>query len=244
MKEEDFIAPNDRLHDDYVTSRPMKEWHNIDSYVTKLLENNPGLFEYDCFAVCCRSLSLLSKQVSDWPNSVSKYASTLLSKWKGPEKQHWLELAKKAIQLTEEIDELAPRKHQRGQEPQTPKNKEGEPLNGMALRKTKKICYTEFSSPGSSDLEDVESTPCLTTHSVTLLSPILLAFCKAFPDVKYMWVEKDVRSIKEANVMFMGNIGERKADLLILRLSDARELLNVEVSGPPYRSTKKHTVGD
>ena len=59
-----------------------------------------------------------------------------------------------------------------------------------------------------------------------------------------MWVEKDVRSIKEANVMFMGNIGERKADLLILRLSDARELLNVEVSGPPYRSTKKHTVGD
>lgn len=59
-----------------------------------------------------------------------------------------------------------------------------------------------------------------------------------------MWVEKDVRSIKEANIMFMGNIGERKADLLILRLSDARELLNVEVSGPPYRSTKKHTVGD
>src|SRR6185312_12550221 len=90
MKEEDFIAPNDRLHDDYVTSRPMKEWHNIDSYVTKLLENNPGLSEYDCFAVCCRSLSSLSKQVSDWPNSVSKYASTLLSKWKGPEKQHWL----------------------------------------------------------------------------------------------------------------------------------------------------------
>jgi len=33
--------------------------------------------------------------------------------------------------------------------------------------KTKKICYTEFSSPGSSDLEDVESTPCLTTRSVT-----------------------------------------------------------------------------
>ena len=31
---------------------------------------------------------------------------------------------------------------------------------------------------------------------------------------------------------------------LILRLSDARELLNVEVSEPPYRSTKKHTVDD
>jgi len=81
-------------------------------------------------------------------------------------------------------------------------------------------------------------------YIIEVLSPILLTFRKAFPDVKYMWVEKDVRSIKEANIMFMGNIGERKADLLILRLSDARELLNVEVSGPPYRSTKKHTVGD
>ncbi|GBC05056.1 hypothetical protein RclHR1_00600019 [Rhizophagus clarus] len=28
------------------------------------------------------------------------------------------------------------------------------------------------------------------------------------------------------------------------RRADARELLNLEVSGPPYRSTKKHTVGD
>ena len=156
MKEKDFIAPKDRFHDDYVTSRPMNEWHNIDSYITKLLENNPGFSENDCFAVCCRSLSSLSNQDSDWPNSVSKYASILLSKWKGPEKQHWLELAKKAIQrkrddekissnnaeiqqkkiiqhqrttvsainlVTEEIDELAPRKRQRGQEPRTPENK-------------------------------------------------------------------------------------------------------------------------
>ena len=59
-----------------------------------------------------------------------------------------------------------------------------------------------------------------------------------------MWVEKDVRLIKEANIMFMSNIRKQKTNLLILRLSDARELLNVEVSGPPYRSTKKHTVGD
>ncbi|RGB32388.1 hypothetical protein C1646_743887 [Rhizophagus diaphanus] len=58
------------------------------------------------------------------------------------------------------------------------------------------------------------------SYIIEVLSPILLAFRKAFPDVKYMWVEKDVR------------------------LSDARELLNVEVSGPPYRSMKKHTVGD
>ncbi|CAB4382634.1 unnamed protein product [Rhizophagus irregularis] len=82
------------------------------------------------------------------------------------------------------------------------------------------------------------------SYIIEVLSPILLAFRKAFPDVKYMWVEKDVRSIKEANTMFKSNLGERKTDLLILRLSDARELLNVEVSGPPYKSTKKHTVGD
>ncbi|CAG8477975.1 14318_t:CDS:10 [Funneliformis mosseae] len=65
-----------------------------------------------------------------------------------------------------------------------------------------------------------------------------------FSDVKYMWIEKNVRSIKEANIMFTSNFGKRKTDLLILRLSDAREFLNVEVSGPPYRSMKKHTVGD
>ncbi|CAG8579517.1 13471_t:CDS:2 [Funneliformis mosseae] len=82
------------------------------------------------------------------------------------------------------------------------------------------------------------------SYIVECLSPILRAFRNAFPDVKYMWLEKDVRSIKEANIMFTSNFGERKTDLLILRLSDARELLNVEVSGPPYRLTKKHTVGD
>src|SRR6266480_3651594 len=106
MNEKDFVAPKNHLHDVYVTSRPMKEWHNIDSYVCKLLENNPGLSEDDCFAVCCRSLVSLSKQVSDWPNSVSKYASTLLSKWKGPEKQHWLELAKKAIQRRRDDEKI------------------------------------------------------------------------------------------------------------------------------------------
>ncbi|RIB18564.1 hypothetical protein C2G38_2142062 [Gigaspora rosea] len=82
------------------------------------------------------------------------------------------------------------------------------------------------------------------SYIIECLSPILRAFRNAFPDIKYMWIEKDVRSIKDANDMFMSNIGERKTDLLILRLSYARELLNVEVSGPPYRSTKKHTVGD
>ncbi|PKY20731.1 hypothetical protein RhiirB3_524509 [Rhizophagus irregularis] len=69
------------------------------------------------------------------------------------------------------------------------------------------------------------------SYIVECLSPILRAFHNAFPDVKYMWLEKDVRSIKEANIMFTSSFGQRKTDLLILRLSDARELLNVEVSG-------------
>ncbi len=106
MDEKDFVAPKSHLHDVYITSSPMKEWHNIDSYVCKLLENNPGLTENDCFAICCRSLSSLSTQVLNWPNSVSKYASTLLSKWKGSEKQHWLDLAKKAIQRKRDDEKI------------------------------------------------------------------------------------------------------------------------------------------
>ncbi|GES80129.1 hypothetical protein GLOIN_2v1787785 [Rhizophagus clarus] len=47
------------------------------------------------------------------------------------------------------------------------------------------------------------------------LSPILRAFRDAFPDVKYEWIERDVKSIKE-----------------------------IEVSGPPYKSTERHTVDD
>ncbi|CAG8538327.1 hypothetical protein C2G38_2200012 [Gigaspora rosea] len=46
----------------------------------------------------------------------------------------------------------------------------------------------------------------------------LQAFRNVFPDIKYMWLEKDVRSIKEANLMFTSNFGERKTDLLILSL--------------------------
>src|SRR4051812_17121539 len=106
MNEKNFMAPKCRSHDVYVTSRPMKEWHDIDSYVCKLLEDNPGYSENDCFAVCCRSLSSLSKKVTDWPDSVSKYASKLLSKWRGPEKQHWLELAKKAIQRKRDDEKI------------------------------------------------------------------------------------------------------------------------------------------
>ncbi|CAI2178662.1 12915_t:CDS:2 [Funneliformis geosporum] len=80
------------------------------------------------------------------------------------------------------------------------------------------------------------------SYIVECLSPILRAFRNAFPEVKYEWIEKDVESIKEVNKIFMSNINHRKTDLLVLRLSDASELLKIEVSGPPYKSTKRHTV--
>ncbi|CAG8543003.1 33270_t:CDS:2 [Gigaspora margarita] len=53
----------------------------------------------------------------------------------------------------------------------------------------------------------------------------------SYPDIKYEWIEKDVRSIKGANM-----------DLLILRLSDTTEILDIEVSGSPFNSSKKYTV--
>ncbi|CAG8697655.1 10384_t:CDS:2, partial [Funneliformis mosseae] len=105
-RQKNFVAPKHRLHDVYVTSKPLKEWHIIEVYVGKLLENNPGLSENGLFATCCQSLSSLSKQVPDWPESVSKYASTLLSKWKGPEKGHWFEIAKKVIQRVRNNDKI------------------------------------------------------------------------------------------------------------------------------------------
>ncbi|RIB11441.1 hypothetical protein C2G38_2042673 [Gigaspora rosea] len=40
------------------------------------------------------------------------------------------------------------------------------------------------------------------SYIVACLSQILRAFRNAFSDVKYMWLEKDIRSIKEANLMF------------------------------------------
>ncbi|PKY41880.1 hypothetical protein RhiirA4_502684 [Rhizophagus irregularis] len=68
------------------------------------------------------------------------------------------------------------------------------------------------------------------SYIVECLSLILCAFRNAFPEVKYEWIEKDVESIKEVNKIFMGNINHRKTD--------------IEVSGPPYKSTKRHMVGD
>ncbi|CAG8535596.1 4571_t:CDS:2 [Diversispora eburnea] len=127
--------------------------------------------------------------------SVSKYASTLLSKWRGPEKQHWLELAKKKPFSVTRTLIATPNK----------------PI-------ITKATYDEYSA----HIILLDRDMLERSYIIEVLSPIILAFHKAFPDVKYMWVEKDVRSIKEANTMFM-------------------ELLNVEVSGPPYRSTKKHT---
>ncbi|CAG8593522.1 10791_t:CDS:2 [Funneliformis caledonium] len=82
------------------------------------------------------------------------------------------------------------------------------------------------------------------SYIVECLSPILRAFRNAFSGIKYEWIEKDVESIKKVNEIFMSNIGHCKIDLLVLRLSDASKLLMVEVSGPPHKSTKRHTVGD
>ncbi|CAG8790554.1 20297_t:CDS:1, partial [Dentiscutata erythropus] len=49
--EKNFMAPKKaHLHNAYVTSKPLKEWHNIDSYIGKLLEDNLKLLENDCFA--------------------------------------------------------------------------------------------------------------------------------------------------------------------------------------------------
>ncbi|CAB4438517.1 unnamed protein product [Rhizophagus irregularis] len=63
MDVKDFVVPKSHLHDVYITSSPMKEWHNIDSYVCKLLEDNPGLLENDCFAICCQSL--ITKKIDE-----------------------------------------------------------------------------------------------------------------------------------------------------------------------------------
>ncbi|CAG8719461.1 18612_t:CDS:2, partial [Racocetra persica] len=82
------------------------------------------------------------------------------------------------------------------------------------------------------------------SYIVECLSPILRSFRNAFPEIRYEWIEKDVKSIRDARNMFAINIRTRKTDLLVLRLSDATEILHVEVSGPPYKPEKKHTVGD
>ncbi|CAG8458244.1 7262_t:CDS:10 [Acaulospora morrowiae] len=66
----------------------------------------------------------------------------------------------------------------------------------------------------------------------------------AFPEIRYKWIEKDIKSIRNTSNMFTINIRTRKTDLLVLRLSDTTEILHVEVSGPPYKLKKKYTVRD
>ncbi|CAI2194595.1 12069_t:CDS:2 [Funneliformis geosporum] len=82
------------------------------------------------------------------------------------------------------------------------------------------------------------------TFIVECLSPIFRAFRNAFPEIKYDWIEKNVTSIREANNMFAVDISPRKTDLFVVRLSDGMEILNTEVSGPPFKATISHTVGD
>ncbi|CAG8620561.1 8723_t:CDS:2 [Diversispora eburnea] len=80
------------------------------------------------------------------------------------------------------------------------------------------------------------------TYIVESISPIFRSFRNAFPEVKYEWIEKDVKSVKEAGSMFAINVKSRKTDLLFIRLSDATEIIHVEVSGPPFKADKKHTI--
>ncbi|CAG8824285.1 20422_t:CDS:1, partial [Dentiscutata erythropus] len=82
------------------------------------------------------------------------------------------------------------------------------------------------------------------SYIIECLSPIFRSFRNAFPEVRYEWIEKDVKSLKEAGNMFAVNVRARKTDLLVMRLSDGKEILHIEVSGPPYKPENKHTVGD
>ncbi|CAJ0768977.1 3226_t:CDS:2, partial [Entrophospora sp. SA101] len=82
------------------------------------------------------------------------------------------------------------------------------------------------------------------SYIVECLSPIFRSFRNSYPEIKYHWIEKIVESISGTNEMFMCDIDQRKTDISIVRISDEKEILNVEVSGPPSRNTKDHTVGD
>ncbi|CAG8604161.1 16785_t:CDS:2 [Cetraspora pellucida] len=140
MAEKDFMALKAHFHDAYVTSKPMKEWHNIDFYVCKLLENNPELSKNDCFAVCCQSLGSLSNQRKHNNEKIVANNAEIQQK---KTIQHQQTTVSAINLVTKEIDELASHKHQR------------EPSNRMLFRETKKICYIESSNL---DLENVEES--------------------------------------------------------------------------------------
>ncbi|CAJ0651801.1 9512_t:CDS:2 [Entrophospora sp. SA101] len=97
----------------------------------------------------------------------------------------------------------------------------------------------EYRNPKIFDCEISERT-----FIVECLSPIFKSFRNAFPEVKYDWIEKEVDSIKIANKMFMTQARLRKTDLLVTHLVDGKEIVDVEVSGPPYNPQESHTVGD
>ncbi|CAG8698669.1 29976_t:CDS:10 [Racocetra persica] len=104
-------------------------------------------------------------------------------------------------------------------------------LSSSIVKKLEVILQSDYSTIVSkiiaeTEVEDNEITEDARsmserTYIVECISPILRAFRNSFPDIEYEWIEKVVRSIK-----------------------DATEILDIEVSGPPFNSTKKHTVGD
>ncbi|CAG8455851.1 4893_t:CDS:1 [Funneliformis caledonium] len=81
------------------------------------------------------------------------------------------------------------------------------------------------------------------SYIVKCLSPILRSFRNTFSEIRYEQIEKNIiKSIRNVNNIFAINIKIQKTDLLVLRLLDITEILHVEVSRPPYKPEKKHTV--
>ncbi|CAG8713777.1 10306_t:CDS:2, partial [Ambispora leptoticha] len=77
-KMQNFVAPKNPKHDSYVTTRPLKEWHLINAYVCNLLKTNPILSEKDLLGIASRR----------------------------PERENWLEIAKKAIQRMRDDEKI------------------------------------------------------------------------------------------------------------------------------------------
>ncbi|RHZ49616.1 hypothetical protein Glove_519g60 [Diversispora epigaea] len=65
-----------------------------------------------------------------------------------------------------------------------------------------------------------------------------------FSEVKYEWIEKDVRLVKEVKSIFTINVKSQKTNFLIIRLSNATEILHVEISDSSFKMDKKHTISD
>ncbi|CAG8528160.1 5364_t:CDS:2 [Diversispora eburnea] len=99
-------------------------------------------------------------------------------------------------------------------------------LNNSIIRKLEAILQSDYSVITSkiiveTEVEDNENNRGCKDIHCRMYFTVLRAFRNSFPDIKYEWIEKYVRSIK-----------------------DATEMLDIEISGQPFNSTKKRTVRD